>query len=370
MRKSIQVMLAALGLLTAHQGGTTPAFVPHACSEPEQDFRPIHREPPAYPHTAIMMCLDGSVHLAFTITKNGRIDAIEVIRSEPPGIFDRAAINAARTWQYEPDCKNGQPTEARTSIAIDFYLEEEVRRDCPAEAPELDDDVLELLGEIGALHAITAEGELEGRTTDERKVMLAKTPTPSLDEDALRVWHYHRDMLYDQIVLSQISVRELGEASFGAPFSTADLQHSDPDLTDIRGRLEDIRHALDEHFDRQSQWHAELLERYNNMVRDTRYDDDVLALLVHSFIGGLDEQLLQLQVQPIEAEFAAMQSMVELLVREHGRWQATDTKVEFDDPGAQAEFRQLVLTVHRLRGDAITERRNSLRGFEDYFDAD
>lgn len=63
--------------------------------------RVVRQVPPRYPPGAGRRRLEGTVEVAFTINPDGSVSDVEVIRSDPPRIFDRAAVAAMEEWQYE-----------------------------------------------------------------------------------------------------------------------------------------------------------------------------------------------------------------------------------------------------------------------------
>jgi protein TonB len=51
------------------------------------------------------------VTVQFTVDGNGDTRDIRVIEATPPGVFDRAAINAVKHWRYAPPVVNGAPVD-------------------------------------------------------------------------------------------------------------------------------------------------------------------------------------------------------------------------------------------------------------------
>jgi TonB family protein len=47
-----------------------------------------------------------------------------VVRSQPAGVFDAAAISTARTWYVHPPIENGVPVARRWRTQIDFLPDE------------------------------------------------------------------------------------------------------------------------------------------------------------------------------------------------------------------------------------------------------
>lgn len=72
------------------------------------DYLPIVKVAPQYPRRAAQRGIEGYVVLEFTVTQLGTVIDPQVIESKPPGVFDRAAIEAARKFKYKPKVINGE----------------------------------------------------------------------------------------------------------------------------------------------------------------------------------------------------------------------------------------------------------------------
>lgn len=73
------------------------------------DYLPIVRVEPVYPRRALTRGIEGYVLLEFTVTETGSVSDPVVVEAQPPGIFDRAAIQAALRFKYQPRVVDGQP---------------------------------------------------------------------------------------------------------------------------------------------------------------------------------------------------------------------------------------------------------------------
>lgn len=71
------------------------------------EYLPIVKVAPVYPRRAQTRGIEGYVLLEFIVTKTGAVRDPHVIESKPPGIFDRAAMNAALKFKYKPKVVNG-----------------------------------------------------------------------------------------------------------------------------------------------------------------------------------------------------------------------------------------------------------------------
>ena len=78
----------------------------------------LRQSAPRYPTLAGRRKQEGMVELAFTIAPSGRETDVQVLRSEPPGVFDRAAVAAMEDWRYEAP---GQ--EIRATRTFEFRMD-------------------------------------------------------------------------------------------------------------------------------------------------------------------------------------------------------------------------------------------------------
>ncbi|HKD03607.1 MAG TPA: TonB family protein [Terriglobales bacterium] len=80
----------------------------------------VKRVQPIYPPQALQMRIEGTVVLEASITKDGRIANVQVVKGE--GILAKAAADAVKQWKYNPYFLNGEPVEIQTQISIKFKL--------------------------------------------------------------------------------------------------------------------------------------------------------------------------------------------------------------------------------------------------------
>jgi len=89
------------------------------------EYLPIVKVAPVYPRRAQTRGIEGYVLLEFIVTKTGAVANPVVIESQPPGIFDRSAINAALKFKYKPKVVNGEPIDvAGVQNRITFELQD------------------------------------------------------------------------------------------------------------------------------------------------------------------------------------------------------------------------------------------------------
>ncbi|HET8635784.1 MAG TPA: TonB family protein [Acidobacteriaceae bacterium] len=83
---------------------------------------PIKPIAPQYPEKAMKNGVEGRVTLEFTIASNGKPKDIEVLRSSPAGVFDKAAIKALSHSTFEPASGKAGPKATRATFTYVFRL--------------------------------------------------------------------------------------------------------------------------------------------------------------------------------------------------------------------------------------------------------
>jgi protein TonB len=90
----------------------------------DTDAVPVVRVEPIYPHIAAQRGLEGWVLLEFDIGPSGNVMKARVLESDPPRIFDEAALNAVKKWKYKAQVKDGKPLVTRgVTVRLTFKLE-------------------------------------------------------------------------------------------------------------------------------------------------------------------------------------------------------------------------------------------------------
>lgn len=88
------------------------------------EYLPIVKVAPIYPRRAQSRGIEGFVIVEFIVTKNGSVREPKVVQSEPAGIFDRAAMDAAMKFKYKPRVVDGVAMEvAGVQNKITFQID-------------------------------------------------------------------------------------------------------------------------------------------------------------------------------------------------------------------------------------------------------
>jgi TonB family protein len=75
---------------------------------------------PVYPAASLRLRTEGTVELLATISKNGNISAVKILKGDPQ--LARAAAEAVKQWKYKPYLLNGEPVEIQTQVSVTFKL--------------------------------------------------------------------------------------------------------------------------------------------------------------------------------------------------------------------------------------------------------
>jgi protein TonB len=110
--------------VSAPQPVSRPAPAAVAKSEPRisTGVVPLERVPPKYPARAASRHIEGWVKIEFTITTSGEVENAVVVGSEPPEIFDDAALKAINQWTFKEKTVDGVAVEQRAVQTLQFKL--------------------------------------------------------------------------------------------------------------------------------------------------------------------------------------------------------------------------------------------------------
>ena len=85
----------------------------------------LSRVLPRYPPRAEARGIEGWVLLEITVTPIGTISKARVVDANPKEIFDQAALEAIRQWQFKSAFKDGRPIAQRATLKIMFRLKKQ-----------------------------------------------------------------------------------------------------------------------------------------------------------------------------------------------------------------------------------------------------
>lgn len=88
------------------------------------DYLPLVKVAPTYPRRALRRGLEGWVIIEFTVDKTGKVIDPMVVESNPPNVFDNAALKAVLRFKYKPRVVDDKPVAvAGVQHKISFNLQ-------------------------------------------------------------------------------------------------------------------------------------------------------------------------------------------------------------------------------------------------------
>lgn len=93
-----------------------------ALAQTYSEVVPIVRVSPTYPAEALNNKQEGWVKIKFDITPQGTVDDPYIIESQPPKVFDRAAIEAILKFKFKPRIIENKAVTATVTQIIEFAL--------------------------------------------------------------------------------------------------------------------------------------------------------------------------------------------------------------------------------------------------------
>jgi protein TonB len=82
----------------------------------------IDMKPPVYPPRCLRMGIEGRVKVRVLVGENGRPQEVTLGQSSGESALDEAAMDAVRTWRFEPARRNGVPVRAWAIVPVEFKL--------------------------------------------------------------------------------------------------------------------------------------------------------------------------------------------------------------------------------------------------------
>ena len=97
---------------------------PFGFSLAEVDAHPavLRKTNPVYPESARRKRISGEVVLRFLLEASGSVTHLQVVRSDPRGVFDQASLAAVKQWRFSPAMKDGQAVPAWVEVPLHFSL--------------------------------------------------------------------------------------------------------------------------------------------------------------------------------------------------------------------------------------------------------
>jgi protein TonB len=85
--------------------------------------RVLRRVAPRYPETARRQGRTGTVLLRFVVETDGSVSSVQVLESDPVGVFDTSAVRAVQQWTFSPGQRQGRSVRTWVQLPVRFRLE-------------------------------------------------------------------------------------------------------------------------------------------------------------------------------------------------------------------------------------------------------
>ena len=78
---------------------------------------------PVYPYRAMRLNMTGNVDVKFLVDENGKVSRIKILKSDPPGVFDKSVLNTLPSWKFSPAKLGGEKVSCWVITNFEFQLE-------------------------------------------------------------------------------------------------------------------------------------------------------------------------------------------------------------------------------------------------------
>ena len=108
-----------------------PLDIYYLSSEVDTRAEPLNEVDLIYPLIPYQQRIRGSVQLNIFVNEQGGIDKVVVVEAMPPGLFEKAALQAVEQLKFSPAIKNGLPVKNRKTIEVNFDPHEKANATSP-----------------------------------------------------------------------------------------------------------------------------------------------------------------------------------------------------------------------------------------------
>jgi periplasmic protein TonB len=80
----------------------------------------VYSPDPVFPEIAREDDLTGFVDLEFMVHADGTVSDVNVLKAQPKGVFEKAAVEAVSKWRYRPIERNGSAVDEHARLRLNF----------------------------------------------------------------------------------------------------------------------------------------------------------------------------------------------------------------------------------------------------------
>lgn len=100
---------------------TAMAVAEYDASDVDKPPKLVRQMPPKFPVDAKRKGITGLVVIRCLIGTDGKANKMEIVQSEPAGVFDESAMSTLKYWQFRPGVKEGEMVS--TWVKVPFKYE-------------------------------------------------------------------------------------------------------------------------------------------------------------------------------------------------------------------------------------------------------
>ncbi len=83
---------------------------------------PVSQVPPIYPLRARRQGIEGRVAVKFRVNRDGRVESVSILESNPPKVFDQSVLRCVRAWRFKSGTISGVPVNTWVETTVKFKL--------------------------------------------------------------------------------------------------------------------------------------------------------------------------------------------------------------------------------------------------------
>lgn len=113
----------SLGAPSLGRGERPKLMAPMKVAKLDSELIPMVQIKPAYPEKAKRMGVEGAVKVSLEVNEAGEVQNIEILESNPEGVFDASVRKALRRWKFRPKTVDGRAVPQTGVLTLTFKLE-------------------------------------------------------------------------------------------------------------------------------------------------------------------------------------------------------------------------------------------------------
>jgi TonB family protein len=130
-RFGIALIVAMIGTTATLAWATQSSTGTRVHTAGDREATAIRTKPPKYPGEAMRARISGHVTLRVVVDRFGSPNQIDIVESEPAGVFDAAVLDAAANWAFAPKIENGFSVASSILVPTTFKIDDEAKTQMP-----------------------------------------------------------------------------------------------------------------------------------------------------------------------------------------------------------------------------------------------